>query len=1157
MPYYNDPEWEDMPVTEEEGGDWEDMSLDGEAPPPPEPMREPEPDWGEPSPLRRPEPDYAGLQRPEYEEATVMGRIGDVGVDIARGAIGLGESFVGLAKMEPTGLVRKGFDAIGYDAEQTDQFLADLYSDERQYEEEEIEDATGVIGTIKALIMNPAALAGQAIQMAPGMLSIMGAARIALARSSASAIAAATAKGITDPKVLASIGRKAGAKAATLTAAAAEGVQQTGSSFNKLIEDAESVGKAYTASILSGVGTAGFAFLGGKLGQKLGLGDVEAGLAGEGGIAGRVSRAVGGKLGLGESKIAGRAARMVGGGLQEGLLEETPQSMQEQAWQNYATGRPLLEGVPEAGATGFTLGSVMGGGMTAVSRPTKSPTDETDILNTGMVTREQKQQEKFTNDLLAGMESGEITPERMQAMRESMPEGPLADILDGFLVQAPEMPLAEEELGIPEEIAPEAVPPEEMVGAPEAVPPQEVVPTELPPEQALPEEWEEMPVEAIEPAASPEKIDVALEGEAVDIEAHEAATSPVSELPEPTQAQIEAGNYKKGHIKVQGMDITIENPEGSERRGVSPEGEEWTTLMKAHYGYFKRTEGKDGDQIDAFINPGQRTKQDNVYIVDQINPETGKFDEHKVMVGYSDLGTAEQAYLANYEEGWQGLGNISEVPADEFKAWLKKGKQTKAYGPLEVAEAIKPEVLPVAPEAEEVVEMPPRVEPEVAEIRPPDIEGRRKAERRKWETREEFEKLLAETEDIEEAKRLARQVTEKTYIDPLMGISNKAAWLEHEAREDKLPVEQRQHKSILDIDNFSWVNDVLGHDIGDSVLEQVGTILAEESGSPFRFGGEEFLITGADSKTLDLQSKKIRDRLESEIILEHTLGQDVTLEDGTEYKAGEKLTVEGIGLSYGISKDFKEADELLRAQKGERTKAGLRSPKGREIQRLHREVPERDIKAREDLREVKEEIAPKEEVPPVKPLPDKRPTARPEVLKEEKLPDDRRIAKKAKTPEGLFQQQLKILTDKKSGQELVRSPAYESQAEYEQRIADEKGIVIKGKNLFVGDMTFAEYVISVRKNELETWVDMVGFEEHGPAPYPEGKLKEAYKEIQTEVAPTAEETITAEMGKGLKYTTEVEVEETGEVVKLSEDAGRALTDIDNKIFSYKQLLDCI
>jgi len=276
------------------------------------------------------------------KEATALDRIKDTGVDIAKSAIMLGESFVGLAKMEPTGLVRKGFDAIGYDAEITGKFLSDLYSDERKREEAEVEDATGIVGTIKALIFNPAAAVGMAVQMAPGMLSIMGAARVMLARSSAAAIKMAATKGITDPKILAKIGRKAGKKAAAITAAATEGLQQTGSSFNYLIDNAESVGKAYTAAILSGLGTAGFAFLGGKLGRRLGLGDVEAGI---------------------KPKKGGIARQIVGGGIQEGLMEETPQSMQEQAWNNYATGRPLLEGVPEAGAKGFVLGTVMGAGM--------------------------------------------------------------------------------------------------------------------------------------------------------------------------------------------------------------------------------------------------------------------------------------------------------------------------------------------------------------------------------------------------------------------------------------------------------------------------------------------------------------------------------------------------------------------------------------------------------------------------------------------------------------------------------------------------------------------------------------------------------------------------------------------------------------------------
>jgi NTP hydrolase family protein/strawberry notch-like protein/inorganic pyrophosphatase-like protein len=181
------------------------------------------------------------------------------------------------------------------------------------------------------------------------------------------------------------------------------------------------------------------------------------------------------------------------------------------------------------------------------------------------------------------------------------------------------------------------------------------------------------------PAPSPKKTDVAPEGkeaEKIDAAAQEAATSPENDLPEPTEAQKEAGNYKKGHVSLQGMDISIENPKGSERSGIDPSGKKWSVTMKHHYGYFKRSEGKDGDQIDVFI--GSHPESDKAYIVDQVDPGTGKFDEHKTLLGFNNKAEAEKAYLSNYEKGWKGLGAITELPIDEFKKWVGDGKRKKA-----------------------------------------------------------------------------------------------------------------------------------------------------------------------------------------------------------------------------------------------------------------------------------------------------------------------------------------------------------------------------------------------------------------------------------------------------------------------------------------------
>lgn len=135
----------------------------------------------------------------------------------------------------------------------------------------------------------------------------------------------------------------------------------------------------------------------------------------------------------------------------------------------------------------------------------------------------------------------------------------------------------------------------------------------------------------------------------------------------PTEAQKEAGNYKKGHVNIAGFDITIDNPKGSERSGTDTSGRRWTRTLKSHYGYFKRTQGKDGDQIDVFI--GENPESRFVFVVDQLNQD-GSFDEHKVMLGYDSFDRAKEAYLENYEEGWQGLGAMTVVEVEDFRKWL-------------------------------------------------------------------------------------------------------------------------------------------------------------------------------------------------------------------------------------------------------------------------------------------------------------------------------------------------------------------------------------------------------------------------------------------------------------------------------------------------------
>ena len=182
----------------------------------------------------------------------------------------------------------------------------------------------------------------------------------------------------------------------------------------------------------------------------------------------------------------------------------------------------------------------------------------------------------------------------------------------------------------------------------------------------------------------------------------------------PTEAQKEAGNYKKGHIKINGFDVTIEQPSGSVRSGKDASGKEWSQVMNNTYGYIRGTESVDGDHIDVFLGPDMNS--DMVYVVDQVNTD-GSFDEHKVMMGFPSLEDARSAYLSNYEEGWKGLGNITGVTLDGFKKWIDSStRKTKPFSEYKSVKAIEEKTNNEKPQM-------PLTEDEYAEQRSKEIMG--------------------------------------------------------------------------------------------------------------------------------------------------------------------------------------------------------------------------------------------------------------------------------------------------------------------------------------------------------------------------------------------------------------------------------------------------
>lgn len=181
----------------------------------------------------------------------------------------------------------------------------------------------------------------------------------------------------------------------------------------------------------------------------------------------------------------------------------------------------------------------------------------------------------------------------------------------------------------------------------------------------------------------------------IDQAAHEAATSGQNNLPEPTEAQKEAGNYQKGHIvNLGGLNISIENPAGSRRHAdYEP--------LQSHYGYVKGTIGADKDHVDVFVKQGTPVDHDGpVFVINQHN-EAGGFDEHKAVIGVASEKEALREYGGNYTKGWKGAGKVVRF-ADhaDFKEWAQSEAPSK--GELSPS-ATEPSSLPQLANTEQAI----------------------------------------------------------------------------------------------------------------------------------------------------------------------------------------------------------------------------------------------------------------------------------------------------------------------------------------------------------------------------------------------------------------------------------------------------------------------
>lgn len=322
---------------------------------------------------------------------------------------------------------------------------------------------------------------------------------------------------------------------------------------------------------------------------------------------------------------------------------------------------------------------------------------------------------------------------------------------------------------------------------------------------------------------------------------------------EPTEAQKEAGNYKKGRLEIGGMEVAIENPKGSIRIGRNANGTTWRRRMAHDYGYIAGTNGKDGDAVDVFLTGKPDTGK--VYVVNQVDPHTGQFDEHKAILGADSEDEARQVYEANYPKGWKGEESMAELTTHEFRDWVRS--KGPARGP----------------------------------IRPPSkLERRTESARRRKVSEMSAEELKREL--------LTHELT---------GIPNRRAYREAE----KLP-----HQVSIDVDSLKWVNDNMGHESGDEMLKAIASSLSSHSDNVFHLSGDEFAAQAHTETEAHELMREVSEHLKGAVIeVEMPDGRVVKLKGlGVSYGVGKTLEEADAALT---EHKARRQEEGQRAGRGE------------------------------------------------------------------------------------------------------------------------------------------------------------------------------------------------------------------------------------------------
>ena len=191
-------------------------------------------------------------------------------------------------------------------------------------------------------------------------------------------------------------------------------------------------------------------------------------------------------------------------------------------------------------------------------------------------------------------------------------------------------------------------------------------------------------------------------------------------------------------------------------------------------------------------------------------------------------------------------------------------------------------------------------------------------------------RIIGTYQDISERKAAESQIAEFAYHDSLTGLPNRRLLM------DRLM--QAQHASarsgkagallFLDLDRFKWINDNLGHDMGDVLLQEVSTRLLScfrTTDTVARLGGDEFVVVVQDLGVVDAQVKERAQTLAHKVL--RAMREPVQFGD-----VQHTITCSiGIGIFVGLARTpaelFKHADSAMyRAKAKGRNTACVEGP---------------------------------------------------------------------------------------------------------------------------------------------------------------------------------------------------------------------------------------